>query len=187
MAALPDRRLLDHWWIFVVRGAFALAFGIGTLLWPGLSLLVLLSLFAAFSLLDGVATLVAAFRMRSFGWPFLAGLAGIAVGAMIVIWPRESGLALLLLIGAFAVWRGIFDVVAAIRLRRVIDYEWALGASGVVSILFGALMLLLPAAGALALAGLIAGTALAIGLLLVIGGLRLRRMRAQVDGAATSA
>lgn len=173
-----DKSLADHWWLFVLRGVFAMGFGAITLAWPGLTLSVLLGIFAAFCLLDGIASLLVAARARRWGWALVAGLSGTSLGALTLIEPAVAAIVLVLLIGSFSVVRGLFDLAAAFALRDEIRYEWAVGLSGLVSVAFGLYLLLRPQAGALALAGLIAAFAIAFGMLLLIGGVRLRRMRA---------
>src|SRR5256886_10415864 len=54
-----------HWWLFLLRGVAALAFGVLTLAWPGATLLVLMAFIAAYALVDGIVALVYAFRLRA--------------------------------------------------------------------------------------------------------------------------
>ena len=81
------------------------------------------------------------------------------------------------MIAAWAVFTGILEIAAAIRLRHEIDNEWFLALGGVLSIGLGILLFLQPAAGSLALIWMIGGYALVFGVLLVILGLRLRNWK----------
>lgn len=169
--------LLADWWAVALRGALAILFGVLAILWPGLTLLALLALFAAFAILDGITSIVAAVRRRRWGWPFFGGLLSLAIGALTVLWPAAAGLALVILIGAWAIVRGVFDIAVAISLRREIDYEWFLGIAGLISILFGLFLVIWPLAGALAIVGVIAGFAIVLGTLLLFSGIRMRNLQ----------
>ena len=169
--------LLDQWWALIVRGLIGILFGVLAFMWPQITMIVLIALFAAFALLDGVTSIAAAIRARDWGWPLWGGLLSLAAGVVTIAWPATAGIALVLLIGAWAVVRGVFDIATAIALRRVLRYEWVLALGGLISILFGALVLLRPAAGALAIVGLIAAFAIFWGVVLVLAGIHLRRMR----------
>jgi uncharacterized membrane protein HdeD (DUF308 family) len=72
------------------------------------------------------------------------------------------------------VFSGVLDVAMAIPLRKEIRGEWLLGIAGLVSILFGVLVILVPGAGALALVWLVSIYAIATGILFVALGFRLR-------------
>lgn len=181
--------LLNQWWALIVRGVLAILFGIAAITWPRVTLVALLALFAAFAIADGITSLIAAVRTRSWGWVFFGGLLSLAVGILTLMWPGAATLALVLLIGAWAIVRGIFDIATGIALRREIRYEWLLILTGVVSIVFGAVIAFFPVAGVFALIGIVAGFAIAIGVLLIAAGIMERRLqrRLGLDGAAAPA
>jgi len=193
MSALPQlittHSLLHHWWVLVVRGLLAITFGLLSLLLPQVTIVVLIALFAAFALLDGVVSLVSAIQRRDWGWQLFGGLLSLAIGVLTILWPVSAGLALVILIAAWAIARGVFDIAAAITLRRELQsrYEWLLIFSGVVSIVFGFFVAFAPALGALAIVGLIAGFAIFLGVTLVAAGLRQRNLRRQPPGSAAGA
>jgi uncharacterized membrane protein HdeD (DUF308 family) len=139
----------------------------------------LVIVWGAYALADGILALVAAYRVRDQGKPFwslvIVGLLGIAAGIVTFIWPGMTALVLLLFIAAWAVVMGIFQIIAAIRLRKEIQNEWLLGLSGVLSVLFGIIMFAQPGAGALAVIWVIAAYAIVFGVLLVWLGLRLKK------------
>jgi uncharacterized membrane protein HdeD (DUF308 family) len=97
----------------------------------------------------------------------LTGLVGVAAGLMTIFHPGLTGLVLVLLIGANAIVTGVLEVSLAVRLRRVITGEWLLAVSGVLAIVFGVLLFLFPAAGALAIVWLFSFYATLSGLLLI--------------------
>ena len=84
-------RLVSHWWLFLIRGLLALAFGIALLAFPLAGLFVIAILFGAYAFVDGVLALVAATRMRhtggSWGWLLLEGVVGIVAGICAALWP----------------------------------------------------------------------------------------------------
>src|SRR5512139_1514969 len=170
--------LAEFWWVLVLRGVVAIAFGVLAFLWPGITIEVLLAFFGAYMLVDGVFDVVAAVRGRRHGqhWILLLieGLLGIGVGIVTWIAPLVTGLVLLLYIGIWAVLTGVIEVVQAVRLRREIEGEFWLALAGVLSVGFGILLLAFPLAGAFALVLVLASYAVAFGLVLVVLGFRVR-------------
>lgn len=172
--------LAKNWWLLLLRGIAAILFGVLTFVWPGVTLLTLIILFGVYSLTDGVLALVAAFSGVNIAprwWLVLAGILGLAAGALTFFYPGVTALILLTVIGAWSITRGVFEIIGAIQLRKEIDNEWLLILSGVVSILFGGFVLIAPGAGALAVLWIIGVYAIAFGLLLVGLSLRLRKHR----------
>ncbi|HET8630298.1 MAG TPA: DUF308 domain-containing protein [Thermomicrobiales bacterium] len=172
--------LTRHWWVLAIRGAIAVIFGICALLWPALTLLVLVALFGAYALVDGVFAVIAGLRAvgRARNWwvLLLEGLLGIALGLLTFFWPSITALVLLIFIAVWAILTGIMELVAAIELRREIAGEWLLGLGGVLSVLWGALLFARPGAGALAIAWLIGAFAILFVLSLLALAFRLRGM-----------
>jgi len=165
------------WWIYVLRGILAIAFGLLALLWPGLTLGVLVFLFGIYVIFEGVLALSAAFRnrQRRLWWVlFLEGIAGIVVGIFAFAWPGLTAVILLLFIAIWAILTGILEITAAIQLRKQLKGEWALGLTGILSILIGLFLLTSPGPGALALIWLIGIYAILFGVLLLILGFKLR-------------
>jgi len=168
--------LAQNWWTLVLRGVAAVIFGILAYVWPGITFTVLVLFFGAYALWDGVFALIAAFRTQAERrWPLvLEGLVGIAAGVLTFIWPGAATLALLLIIGAWAFVTGIFEIVAAIRLREEIEGEWLLLISGLLSVLFGIALAIWPAVGLVAVTWLIGAYSIIFGILLIVLGFRLR-------------
>lgn len=170
--------LARNWWLILLRGVCAITFGILTILWPGLSLLTLVLLYGVFALFDGGLAIGAAIMGGTPAprwWLALVGLLGIAVGALTLVWPGITGFVLLLLIAAWAIVAGLFEIFGAIQLRKEIDGEWWLIATGVLSVLFGVLILLFPGAGALGIAFTIGWFAIVYGAMLVGFSWRLKK------------
>jgi uncharacterized membrane protein HdeD (DUF308 family) len=165
-----------YWWAVALRGLAAVLFGIAALVWPAITLQVLVLLFGAYALVDGIFSLVQAFGSgtRFRGLVAVEGLASIAVGVVALVWPGITALALIYLIAAWAVVTGILEVVAAVQLRKLIENEWLLVLGGIASVAFGVIVALQPGAGALAMVWLIGAYAIAFGVLLIALGFRLR-------------
>jgi uncharacterized membrane protein HdeD (DUF308 family) len=170
--------LARNWWALAIRGLVAVLFGIVALIWPGITLTALVYLFGAYALVDGVFSIIAAVRdreEREQWWVLLLeGLAGIAAGIVAFIWPGITALVLLFLIAAWAIITGILEIVAAIRLREQIDNEWLLALSGVLSLIFGAILVIAPGPGALAVVWIIGIYAILFGILLILLAFRAR-------------
>ena len=177
--------LARAWYWVVLRGVFAVLFGIFAFIWPGITLAVLVLVWGAYAVADGVMALIAAFTMHEEGKPMasliIVGILGIAAGIVTFLWPGMTALVLLLFIASWAVLMGVFQIAAAVRLRKHIEHEWLLALSGVVSILFGVrLMFLQPVVGALAVVWLIGGFAILFGILLIALGFRLKGLANRV-------
>jgi uncharacterized membrane protein HdeD (DUF308 family) len=177
--------LARSWWALLVRGVAAILFGVLAFAWPGLTVLALVFLFAAFAAVDGIFALVAAWRAaegRRQWWPLaLEGVAGIGVAVITAVWPDATAFALLFLIAVWAFATGVLEIAAAIRLRKVIEGEWLLALVGVASIVFAALILIFPGEGAVAIVWAIGAYAVVFGILLIALGLRLRSLRDRLE------
>jgi uncharacterized membrane protein HdeD (DUF308 family) len=171
--------LVHNWWAVLLRGLLGMAFGIVTFIWPGLSLAGLVLVYGAFAFADGLLALVSATLGHSDGrvprWAMiLRGLLGLGVGIVTILWPGITALALLYVIAAWAIVGGGLEIASAIRLRRAIRGEWALALSGVLSIALGVMLMLFPAAGALALVIWLGAYMFVGGAVLTALGVRLR-------------
>jgi len=170
--------LARNWWSLVIRGLAAIALGIATFVWPGITVGALVLLFGAYALLDGVISIVGAWKAarahERWGALSFEGIAGIITAAITAIFPGLTALALVYLIAAWALVTGALELVAAMRLRQYIAHELLLALSGIASLLFGILAILLPLAGAVAIAIGIGIYALVFGVLLIGLGFRLR-------------
>ncbi|OZI62031.1 HdeD family acid-resistance protein [Bordetella genomosp. 11] len=170
------------WWVLVARGLIAIVFGVLALMWPTLTLLVLVAMFAAYAVLSGAAAVAGAWRARTAGkglgelWMIaILGVVAIACGIIAVVWPAITALALVLIMGINALITGILDIAVAIRYRDTVRHTWLMVLAGIVSIIFGAGVLVYPGAGALALVWMISIYAIASGILLLAMGIHARR------------
>ncbi|GGC26393.1 membrane protein [Novosphingobium marinum] len=187
-AWLPGRLPRHNWSWFLVRGILSILLGVIAILAPGLTLFAFAMVFAAFSFADGVASLISAVRgagerAERWGALIVTGIAGIAIGALFVVFPLLSTFTYTLLtvwlIALWAIVAGVSQAVAAIRMRREIANEWLLAASGALTALLGLALVWLafasPAVTALSLGWVIGFWALVSGIALVALAFRLKR------------
>ena len=173
--------MTSSWWLFLLRGILAVLFGIFALVSPMAAFGALVLVFGVWAFIDGIDALAMSIGgWRS--WQFLvAGLVGIGVGILTFFRPGFTALALYAAIAAWSIARGILEIAVAIELRRAIHNELWMVLAGITSIIFGVLLIILPAAGMLALAWLIGIYALVFGLMMVALALRLRGVHQRVD------
>jgi uncharacterized membrane protein HdeD (DUF308 family) len=170
--------LKRHWWVPVLRGIAAIVFGVIAFVYPGLTVAVLVLLFGAWVLVDGVFRIVGAIGHRAsdpdWGWQLVIGILGIIIGFLTFHAPAITALALVIYIAAWALMIGATEIAVAFKLRREIKGEWFLILMGLLSIVFAIMLLWNPLPGAIALVWLIASYAIVFGILGIILGFRLR-------------
>ena len=173
--ALPA--LAGNWWAMLLRGIAAMLFGLAALFWPGPTIFVLIVFFGAYAVVDGIFAIVAGIR-GSGGrrWLLLVeGALGVFAGLIALFWPGMTALVLSYVIAFWAIVTGVLKVVMAISLRREIENEWLMVLSGVLSVLFGVLLAVLPAGvGLLSLVWLIGIYALIFGVVWIVLSFRVR-------------
>ena len=162
----------SHWWVLLLRGVFAILFGIVAYGWPGMTLATLLTFFGAFVFVDGVFNVFHAVSDRKeheHWWVLLLeGLLGIAFGVITFQAPEITATVMILYIAFWAMASGILRIILAVRLRKEIEGEWWMVLSGLVSVVFGVLMMARPGAGALAVLWVVAIWSIVGGVFLVI-------------------
>jgi uncharacterized membrane protein HdeD (DUF308 family) len=180
-------REVADWPFLLLRGVAAMLLGAVAFAAPTLSFSLLVFLFGAYALADGVLAVAGALRARrGERWTMLLleGIAGILVGCLAITRPGLTVMALVYLVAARAIVTGVMEIVGAIRLREQIDNEWMLALSGIASLGIGALLLAFPGPGALAIAFWIGAYAILFGALLIVLALRLWRWGQRPTGAA---
>ena len=144
--------------------------------WWALAALILL--FGAYALVDGVFAIVGVFGGTRSGTPrwllLLEGVIGILAGIVAFVNPGLTAIALLYLVAAWAIVTGLAEIATGIRLRQEITGEWALILGGVLSVIFGVILAVLPAVGILSLIWLIGIYAVVFGVLMLIAAFRVR-------------
>lgn len=165
------------WWAFALRGLVAVLFGLLILIWPGLALFtlpLLITLLGAYILIDGIVTIVSGSR-ASGGRKWLLiveGALGVMAGVVAIALPEIAGLAVIYVVAAWAVLSGISKIASAMRGRT--DHDWLVVASGVLSVIFGIVLAILPGTGLLALVWAVGIYAIATGVAFIAYSYRLR-------------
>ncbi len=168
-----------NWWALLIRGIAAIVFGIAVLVLPGLTLDVLVTVFAAYLLVDGVFALIAAIQHRSYSrWWLMAleGILGILAGIAAFLFPGAAVLTFFYIAVFWAIATGVMEIISAIELRKQINNEWWLIIGGALSIIWGVFMLLYPGAAILTLLWLLGVLAIAFGVMIVLLAFRVRGM-----------
>jgi uncharacterized membrane protein HdeD (DUF308 family) len=165
----------SSWWAIALRGVLAVVFGVLVLANPGVGVAWLILVFALYAAADGIFALATAVSHGraglSWGWWLVEGVVSLAVAALALARPGVTLLAIVLLIAFRAIVLGLFEVGGAFA-GRGHDHRWLLGLTGVVSILFGVLLIAEPAAGTLALIWAVGVYAVVFGAMLIVVGLR---------------
>lgn len=191
VSALAERALFssfaNNWWLFLLRGLVAIAFGVLAFRWPGLTLLTLTYLWGAYALLDGIIALSAAIfgpsDARSRWWLALVGLSGVLSAFIAFFWPGVTALVLLMFIAGWAIAVGGLQIWGAFQLWQILNDAWLLGLSGILSVAFGILMIVRPGAGALSLIWIIGWYAILAGFSLIAFALRLKQYQRSAQTA----
>lgn len=180
-----------NWWMFALRGMAAIIFGVVAFAQPAQALQALVLVFGAYALVDGIFAIFAGIAARGYferWWAvLLEGMAGVAIGLLTFFWPAITALILVYFIAAWALITGIFEIVAAIQLRRVITGEWMLILGGLLSILFGILLFVFPAVGAVSVIWMIGIYAITFGILEIIFAYRLHNLLRELDKTIVTA
>lgn len=183
--------LAQNWWVLALRGVAGILFGLGAFVWPGITIAALVLLFGAYVLVDGIFAVAAGVRMRGqldrWWLVVLEGIAGIVLGVLTFRSPDITVLVLVSFVAAWSIITGVLEIATAVRMRMLIANEWLLGVSGIVSIIFGVLLIALPGPGTLALVWLIGSYALIFGVLMLLFAFRLRSTHDSVGRGAAHA
>lgn len=141
--------LTENWWIFALRGVLALIFAALAFWIPQSALLAMTIMFGAFSLVNGAFNLVAAVRhiqkKERWGWLLFSGIVGILTGVVVLVAPWVATMVMASFlwasVGFWAIFTGVLEISAAVRLRQEIKGEIWLAFSGLLSIVLGAIVL----------------------------------------------
>jgi uncharacterized membrane protein HdeD (DUF308 family) len=176
--------LSEKWWVLLLRGLISVAFAVLIWMQPAITLKALIILFGVFAFVDGVLGVWTAFSSRKDrnNWWLLMlwGLVGIGIGIITFVAPGVTALALLFYIAIWAIVTGVLEIITAVRLRKEIEGEWLLGLAGLVSLVFGILLIAHPGAGILAVLWLLAAYALILGVLMIILAFKVRSWGAKL-------
>jgi uncharacterized membrane protein HdeD (DUF308 family) len=174
-------KLADNWWLLLLRGIASIIFGVIAFLWPGITLVALTYMFGIYAIIDGVAAIGAAFNLPGAAgprwWLGLSGVVSILAGIVAFVYTGMTALLLLVFIAVWAIIIGVLQLYAAIRLWNVIDNDWWLILSGLLSIAFGVVLIAWPGSGALALIWTIAWFAVFFGCMFIGPAFELKKFK----------
>ncbi|HOY79265.1 MAG TPA: HdeD family acid-resistance protein [Hyphomonadaceae bacterium] len=184
LASTLERVWKLAWWALLLRGLIAIAFGIMALIWPTDSLVALVLVYGAYMLVDGVFSIVGAFSSDTSErwWLVASGVLSVAAGGVAIAWPGLTVIVLVMIIGFWSIVRGVIEIAAAIRLRKVIPNEWMLIAAGAISVLVGILLAVSPLVGALTLIWVVGFWSVGFGILMIALAFRVRAHRRRAGG-----
>jgi uncharacterized membrane protein HdeD (DUF308 family) len=158
----------------------AILFALVTFAVPGITIAFLVTLFGVYALFDGVLAIVSTIKAvqghRRWGPFLIEGVIGILFGLYAIVFPIGAAAAFVTFVAVWAIFTGILEIMAAIRLRRHIQGEWVLILLGVLSVLLGVILLASPVAGAVFLVSVFAAYGLIFGILLIVLGFRVQRV-----------
>lgn len=163
--------LARKWWILLLNGICAIVFGLIAFTWPGITLVSLAIVYGVYCIADGITMLTVSInrgrRGESWGYMLFRGIISLIAGGIALFWPAITGMILLFVIAAWAIVQGVLEISAAVRLRKIINNDWLLVFSGIVSVLFGLFIMARPGAGALSVIWIIGAFAIVHGILLI--------------------
>ena len=177
---LAGSSVTRSWWVFLLYGIVAFAFGLAALIWQSQTLLALIMGFGLLSLADGVVSLLSIFRkdVALPNWILaLYGLISIGFGVWAVMRPEQFGTALLWVLALWLVLAGFARVIFAVLIRKVVEGEWLLALSGLLAIALGVLFFVNPNIGVITIALWVGVGALLYGALQIFIALRLRKLQ----------
>ena len=171
------RVLIGNWWALALRGVFAIIFAVIAFVWPGITATVLVLMFGAYALVDGIFALVAALRAARHHGPsgalVLEGILDLIIAAIVFFWPIEALVAIIYFIAIWAVSSGVALIAVGIAMIRI-NGEWLLVLSGIISMLLGIILFVQPGAGVVALSWWLGVYALLFGVSMISAAFRLR-------------
>jgi uncharacterized membrane protein HdeD (DUF308 family) len=181
--------LLRSWWVLILRGLFAVVFGLIAIVWPDITVFVIVTIFGAFLMLDGMIEVWVGFlgRGRDEQWwtDALLGVLAILGGVAVIAWPGITAVGLAIFIGAAIAVYGATMLYQAYRLRNELAGERLLIANGTLSLVLGFLFMVYPRAGAVSLVYLIATYIVVFGVLLIMLGWKIRGVLRELQVEAT--
>ena len=182
--AVAAQTIQRHWWMLALRGLLAIIFGLIAFVLPHIALLAFIYVFGAYALIGGIIAVIVALRERGsvgrWGWVLFEGILSIIAGLIAFVFPGLTALVWLYIIAAWAIVIGMMEVFAAFAIRPFVSREWPLVLAGILSLVFGFLLIIFPRAGLLSLLWLVGIYAIVFGVLFIIRAFHLRSWASSV-------
>lgn len=167
-----------NWWMLALRGVLAIIFGLIAIVFPGIALLAFIYVFATYAIIDGIVAIIVAIgervSLRRWGWVLFEGVLSIIAGLIAFVFPGITALVLLYIVAAWAIVTGMMEIFTAYAIRPFVSREWPLALAGILSVVFGILLIIYPGAGLLSLLWLVGIYAILFGILFIIRAFQLR-------------
>ena len=172
------------WWLVLVRGIFAVILGLYALFSPGSTVIALIIIFGFYAIFDGISAIVMAIgsrgKQRLWGWLIVEGVISVIAGIFALVLPGLSALALGFIIGFWALFLGISQIVESIMLRRSLGSVWLwLLITGVIVLIWGIFVLASPAVGLLTVLWVLGTFAILFGIFKIVMSFKIRSSAAQ--------
>jgi uncharacterized membrane protein HdeD (DUF308 family) len=184
---LMHRILEENWWVIAIRGLLGILFGLIALFFPGLTILSLVLLFSAYMLVDGAFSIAGAIRSgrhERWGWMLLNGILSILTAVVAFLWPGLTALVFVLIVAAWSIVSGVLMLTAAFRMRSGARARGWLIFGGIISVLFGALLVIAPLMGAIVLTWWIGAYVLVLSIFMLALAFTVRARPSRSDGSA---
>jgi uncharacterized membrane protein HdeD (DUF308 family) len=187
-----SKELLDLWWLWLVRGVLAIAFGIAAWAWPGLTIATLIWILGAYIILDGGVSIIGFFRHGDLTWGrrillLLWGVVQVIAGIVLWLAPGLGAVTMMVIFGVWAMLTGMFLLVSAFTSDGHLMSPWIQGLVGLLGVLVGIYLVVEPGRGALATIWAIGVTAIVYGVFLILAAFKIRSMRNTVESRLTAA
>jgi uncharacterized membrane protein HdeD (DUF308 family) len=121
VVSLQERAIVPRWWVLLIEGIVGILIGVLTFFSPIVTALVLLYLIATWAILTGILEIAAAFSMRralALEWTLaIAGILSIILGILLAIQPVNGILAVVWIIGVYAIVFGVLLIIRSFQFR----------------------------------------------------------------------
>lgn len=174
-------RTVRIWWLFVLRGVFAAALGIFALIWPTVTLEILILFVGVYLIADGVMGLVVALRRGASSGRLFQPAISVVIGLIVVLWPSQSARTLFMVLGAGALFLGVSYVITARRYAVDAMDRQLTTSAGIVAAVLGVILMIWPGVAVVTLSWMIAAVALLTGAVLIFLGMRFKQMQMRVQ------
>lgn len=167
------------WWVVVLFGVISIVFGLMAVVAPASTAVAMAWAVGVMAIAEGIVGVIGLFSKDSAGSRgllFVYALVSLVFGVLAVLNPGLTAAVLVIMLAAWLFVAGIFRIVLAIRIRKLIEGEWLMILSGALAILLGVLFVLYPGAGLVTVALWIGVIALVYGVLQLWAGFKLRKL-----------
>jgi uncharacterized membrane protein HdeD (DUF308 family) len=173
--------------VIALRGILGILFGLVALFFPGVTILSLVLLFSAYMLVDGAFSIAGAIRSMGrnerWGWMLLNGIWSILTAIVAFLWPGLTAIVFVLIIAAWSIVSGALMLTAAYRMRRGAGARGWLIFGGILSVLFGVLLVIAPLIGAIVLTWWIGAYVLVLSIFMLVVAFNLRSRATRSGGS----